>query len=99
MCPGATELTRMPRGPSSVARLCAMASSAALASLYGPIRRWEKRTTIELTITTEPRLAASASVNSRVSRSAATTFASKLSRTASRSTEVRSLSGGMASAL
>src|SRR5579859_4845226 len=99
MCPGATELTRMPRGPNSVARLCAMASSAALVSLYGPIRRWENRTTIELTSTTEPRLAASTSVNSRISRNAVTTFASKPSRTASRSTAVRSLIGGMASAL
>ena len=78
MCPGATEFTRIPRGPSSVARLCAIASRAALVSLYGPMVRCEKRTTMELIITTEPLLSASSGVNSLVSRSAATTFASKL---------------------
>ena len=56
MCPGATELTLIPRGPSSVARLCAIASRAALVSLYGPMVRCEKRTTMELIITTEPAL-------------------------------------------
>ena len=85
MWPGATEFTRMPCGPSSVARLCAIASRAALASLYGPIVRCENRTTIELIITTEPLLSARAGVNSLVSRSAATTLASKLALTASRS--------------
>ena len=67
----------MPCGPSSVARLWASASSAALAILYGAdacAGRW--RSTIELIITTDPRLAASAGVNSRVSRSAATTLVS-----------------------
>src|SRR5580704_13012675 len=99
MCPGATELTLIPRGPNSVARLCAIASSAALVSLYGPILSCEKRTTMELIITTEPAASASAGVNSLVSRRAAMTFASKLALRASRLTSPRALMGGMASAL
>ena len=50
-------------------------------------------------MTTEPLLAASAGTNSRVIRSAETTFASKPALTASRSTSARSLIGGIASAL
>ena len=100
MCPGATEFTRMPCGPSSVARLCAIASSAALVSLYGPIVRCENRTTIELIMTTAPLLSARAGVNSRVSRSAATTLASKLALHARPGRPRRSsLIGGIASAL
>ena len=99
MCPGATEFTRTPRGPSSVARDCAIASSAALTSLYGPIVRWENRTTMELTNTAAPPDSSSRGVNSRVSRSAATTLASKPAPRASRLTTPSSLIGGIASAL
>src|SRR5215467_2461818 len=89
----------MPCGPSSVASDCATASSAALVALYGPMVRWENLTTIELTIVTEPAVAASESANKRVSRSAPRTFTSKAVLTASRSTWDRSLIGGIASAL
>ncbi len=99
MCPGATELILIPRGPNSVARLCAIASMAALASLYGPIPSWEKRTTMELIITTEPRLSSRAGVSSLISRSAATTLPSKLAPSASSPTAPRALIGGIASAL
>ena len=99
MCPGATEFTRMPRGPSSVARLCAIASIAALATLYGPMVRWENRTTIEFTITTEPPEAASAGMNRRVIRRAEITLLLKPACTASRSAAPRSAMGGITSAL
>src|SRR5215469_4786046 len=89
----------MPCGPSSVARLCAIASSDALAILYGPIVRCENRTTIELTMTTEPDVAASAGTNNRVIRSAETTLLLNPACTASRSTLQRSAMGGMTSAL
>src|SRR5215467_12763305 len=89
----------MPCGPSSVASDCATASSAALVALYGPIVRCENLTTIELTMVTDPAVAASASANRRVSRSAPSTFTSKAALTASRSTLDRSLIGGIASAL
>ncbi len=67
MWPGATELTLIPCGPSSLASDWAIASSAALVALYGPIVRCENLTTIELIMVTDPALAASAGVNSRVS--------------------------------
>ncbi len=70
-----------------------------MTSLYGPIVRWENRTTMELTITNEPWLSVSSGVNSLVSRSAATTFASKAGPRASRPTTPSSLIGGIASAL
>src|SRR6202035_2373220 len=54
---------------------------------------------MELIITTEPALAASAGMNSRVSRSAETTLASNPAWMASRPTEARSAMGGMARAL
>src|SRR5207302_1721832 len=82
-----------------VASDCAIASSAALTSLYGPIVRWENRTTMELTNTAAPPDSSSRGVNSRVSRSAATTLASKPAPRASRLTTPSSLIGGIASAL
>src|SRR5581483_11483971 len=94
MLPGAIELTLMPFGPSSVASDDAIASSPDFTILYGPMLRCENRTTIELIKTTFSIL-----TNWRTSRKAVITFASKASRTASRSTFIRSLIGGMCSAL
>src|SRR5215472_9625670 len=61
--------------------------------------RWENLTTIELTITTAPSLAASAGMNSLVILSAEMTLLLKPACTASRSTLPRSAMGGITSAL
>ena len=75
MYPGATVLTRMPRGPSSVAREWPSATRAVLAILYPAYRSREWWMTAEAIITTElglpsPAPASSSGVNSWVARSA-----------------------------
>src|SRR5262249_20575133 len=89
---------RVDPGPPR-AELGAGASRAAWALLPPPKPGREWRSTAELIITTDPRLAASAGVSSRVSRSAATAFVSTAARIASRSASARLVSGGIANAL
>ena len=85
MCPGATELTRTPRGPSSVARRLRHRQQRRLGHLVRPHRALGEPH--HHGVDHHDRAAgspSSAGVNSRVSRSAATTLASKPGPRASR---------------
>ena len=63
---------------------CDIASSADLAILYAPYLACECRTTIELTLTTDPFASASAGVKPWISRSAPSTVSSIASRMCSK---------------